>query len=892
MIRIGRGGILAIALVLAACAGSLVAPAAPALAVDPTVTLGGDPGFDSNSIADGTAQQPRWNSYPGSRWEIGAGQGAPIGSDLGIDVGGYVVGPVGYPSILTTGIGPVGGTPVAPDACPASAPCTTWFPWQIQFQGTWSVLGAHISGGDLFASTTSLVRYLQVSSSTSHDVTIGGALSYGMTATWDPSTDALYVQTAADPLMGYVVTFYQGSGSDPLYSRPALLTRAPTVSQTSWSLAETMTSGYLFASVGFWVKPETPADGLQRSAAALVSSLATAAVRTKAVMDSLLRSVPVPQSFGISGVNANGTSPGRDVNPAVQRSKYYRAWTFVVQQPIDRQTDWTQGTWAPLPAYGYPQVSCGKPALQAGFNTVDPILAASCPWDSLFGMQALAYVPAERVDAFASLIGMLSQILSGGGFSGERLPSRMAQTAWILYQQMKADPSQAATAQADLATVYPLLKNFLDYMEQHPSWDLNNANPSSDEHDIEYVSSWLFDVGFLQRIAAELGHSADVTAYQQRSATEMQNLRAWFFSNPDPTTIYTFYYSGSGAHFSSFRPWNVPASTLTTLAVPNLPQDLRDRLIHYWVHGHEDAVPASGVPSYDGFDPSIGGAGLGYVKYPDVSMIALGVIGWVGGPTPYQFVNAEARDAAYPSTYSEYLAPGDGLVVNNGQASTLFSAAQTIDLTLLQHGYALGAGGPYTVLSSPHDPGLYSGFEATDPPVAAHLGATAPLGGVSGVSAVTTAVSTSTPRSGARDLVFSGSTSAAAHDYASTEVFDLSAHPITVTAGTTLQYLILPQSSGVNAASSTHVAVDLVFDDGTVLRNLGATDQHGHGLSGLGQGGHLTVDAWNHVLSVVGGVAAGKRITHVVVDYDEQSAPAGGFRALIDDVSIANGYTG
>jgi hypothetical protein len=128
-------------------------------------------------------------------------------------------------------------------------------------------------------------------------------------------------------------------------------------------------------------------------------------------------------------------------------------------------------------------------------------------------------------------------------------------------------------------------------------------------------------------------------------------------------------------------------------------------------------------------------------------------------------------------------------------------------------------------------------------------------------------------------------------------VFDL-ASPITVTPGTTLQYSIFPQSSAsssnITTDASRYVAIDLVFDDGTVLRNLGAQDQHGNPMTpqGQGAGGDLELDAWNRVLSVIGAVASGKKVTQIILGFDQATGSQGGYAGYIDDLSIANGYTG
>src|SRR3954466_4351594 len=88
--------------------------------------------------------------------------------------------------------------------------------------------------------------------------------------------------------------------------------------------------------------------------------------------------------------------------------------------------------------------------------------------------------------------------------------------------------------------------------------------------------------------------------------------------------------------------------------------------------------------------------------------------------------------------------------------------------------------------------------------------------------------------SGLKALRYGGSLIADGHDHAYNRVFDVS---IPVTSGMQLAYKIFPEFTGADPArQSTYAAVDLGFSDGTYLRDLGATDQHGFPLTAQGQG--------------------------------------------------------
>ena len=144
--------------------------------------------------------------------------------------------------------------------------------------------------------------------------------------------------------------------------------------------------------------------------------------------------------------------------------------------------------------------------------------------------------------------------------------------------------------------------------------------------------------------------------------------------------------------------------------------------------------------------------------------------------------------------------------------------------------------------------------------------------------------------SGDTSLLYSGGAQGGAQDYAYVKVFDLSDNPLRVTKNTTLSYWIYPQSSqrqaGVSGDNSSCVAVDLVFSDGTALRDLNVTDDQGNTLTPQGQCGHLALDQWNQVSATIGAAAAGQSIVRIDVGYD-QPGSSGGYRGYVDDVTLS-----
>ncbi|MGI5214706.1 GH92 family glycosyl hydrolase [Plantactinospora sp. CA-290183] len=138
---------------------------------------------------------------------------------------------------------------------------------------------------------------------------------------------------------------------------------------------------------------------------------------------------------------------------------------------------------------------------------------------------------------------------------------------------------------------------------------------------------------------------------------------------------------------------------------------------------------------------------------------------------------------------------------------------------------------------------------------------------------------------GRNALQYSGGQTVDGRGYAYNQVFDVD---LGITPDTELSYAIFPELSGQDLDyPSTYAAVDLAFDDGTYLSDLGAVDQYGFGLSPQAQGvsKSLYADQWNLKRSRVGAVAAGKRAVRILVGYDSGTG-TGVFNGWVDDIRV------
>ena len=142
-------------------------------------------------------------------------------------------------------------------------------------------------------------------------------------------------------------------------------------------------------------------------------------------------------------------------------------------------------------------------------------------WDSVLGFQWLAYVAPDA--AWSAFRGLMSLVSAEGAISGESLPARKAQTAWILYSLTK-DRSQ-------LEEAYPEIRRNLLWEEKNPRWIYEDHN-NPDQRDLEFTAAWIYDADFAMKISNEIGNKADVEMWKKMQTETVANSRAWFFSDP------------------------------------------------------------------------------------------------------------------------------------------------------------------------------------------------------------------------------------------------------------------------------------------------------------------------------------------------------------------------
>ncbi|MGI6461564.1 MAG: glycosyl hydrolase family 28-related protein [Candidatus Hydrogenedentales bacterium] len=168
---------------------------------------------------------------------------------------------------------------------------------------------------------------------------------------------------------------------------------------------------------------------------------------------------------------------------------------------------------------------------------------------------------------------------------------------------------------------------------------------------------------------------------------------------------------------------------------------------------------------------------------------------------------------------------------------------------------------------------LATGWEADDPQGLANTLA-AEGGGLRGVEEGFCAPVDGTSQHGARALRVAGEARDREHSYL---YFSLFEEPLRIYSDTQLRYWFLP----VNEAGQ-HVAVDMFFDDGTMLRDSRIKTAEGVNIHpGTPKG---VVGEWQPV-TVPLGRHAGKSVRRIMAAYDQRGA-TGPFEAHIDDLEI------
>lgn len=614
------------------------------------VILGGDAHFDSDKIASAGQPERRWLSYPGARLclnpAISSQAVTQTPADLAIDLGGYVgTQVIRLPKVVRVGMVDAAHADGVPER--SATRSTTWYPYKLTFQATFAN-GVSLSGTDFFVNRdATLVRVLEARGAAGKLLDLEGTAAKNGQVTWDESSQTLVVRLD----QGYYALRFVRLSEDALKAEPLVV--KPSVKSGVWHVQLPLESGGASYGIGFGFATdrESSAAALARAKQAFDQPVGKSLAAAKSTMDQFLSRVPAPKHWGLDRVDAFG------VTPQMHRQSYYMAWAFLYQSLIDVLPE--------NPAFPYPQMSLGKGALWDGGERTSP---ATCGWESFLGIQWLAFV--EPDIAWQAYEGIMTRVDERGRLGGESLPSRKAQTAWILFQQ-KADAKR-------LAAAYPAIKRYLLWREQNPRWIWGeNKHNVADEKDMEFVVSWLFDIDYAAKIATVLGLKDEAAFWQSKTKPMVDNMGKWFFS--DPKALHQFYFANSGAYVQSGRDEVRPAMVLSGLGIPNLPPTMVTRMMEWFRKIHKPKASA------DGFD---------YLKYPDNNFLAYGLMER-NEPDGVEFIEAVLRDCIRGGEFAETLEGGAGAEPRTGGVKpSLFTAMNIIEFSWLLNGVRYDSGRP------------------------------------------------------------------------------------------------------------------------------------------------------------------------------------------------------
>lgn len=135
-------------------------------------------------------------------------------------------------------------------------------------------------------------------------------------------------------------------------------------------------------------------------------------------------------------------------------------------------------------------------------------------------------------------------------------------------------------------------------------------------------------------------------------------------------------------------------------------------------------------------------------------------------------------------------------------------------------------------------------------------------------------------KTGIHSVKISGRDNSAVESYADFKVFDVD---IPVLADTKLAFWTCPVND-----LGRYVSIDLLFTDGTRLRDFDAKDINGNSTNAAE--GRGTVNVWTKTVCNIGQWATGKTIDRILISYDHPGE-TGDFAAYIDDIFIYTGDT-
>lgn len=555
---------------------------------------------------------------------------------------------------------------------PAASASTTWQPEAIDYTAAFAD-GDTFSGFDTTVGVDGFGRVIRPKIAHGR---VGALGKYNGDAAYDATTGRLSVVTASGS-SSYAWTVQFPAGTELyFFASESSAQKGKNASTNSkpgggfW--AATMDASADFA-IGFGFAMLNSPDASERARALAASAVTAADSATVSALqnaragwtrhyDDFLAQVPAPQDFDLHGIDSKNVT-ATDVKRA-----YYTAWVGLeanIMEPTPETQDPGDDFW---------QIATGKPSTYAsGPRGAE----ASAEWDSLFGIQFMAYIRPEV--AWSAFKGNLKHAVPEPGTSHETLPSRKAQTAWILYE--------VTGEKTELASVYDRLVEYLDWASRDENMQWSYTSGGKAERDAEFYVSMIVDLGYAAKISAELGRSADADRWAQTAATLTQTYQSLFFpSGKDP--LYKHWIAND-------QGWPVQADqtepiqyVLTGLHTPGLGESYVNRLKALFTSNFSADKALAGLT----------GPGNKDIKAPDIQFVTYGLLDQGLATEAEQTIQIMNRDIIRAGVFAEvYGVNGDGSVWGGSVAPSIFGNIHLIDNVWMANGYRMDQGDPAIV---------------------------------------------------------------------------------------------------------------------------------------------------------------------------------------------------
>lgn len=554
----------------------------------------------------------------------------------------------------------------------------TWAPSRLDSHATYSGGGA-ITATDYFSDKSTVARQIDATGLTAGTFAVTSGVISG-TPSWDAQARVLTVTTMDDVRAYHFpanLTVYFGTKTS------GNVTFTVSAADTHW-FAVLPAGEIARISIGFspvsTATEDYPLAGAVTAATASATS-ATDATTATATWDTFwnafLTKVPAPQDFSLHGVDNYG------VDDADVQTAYYRAFINLEQNVLPA---------TPETGNYYVQLGTGK---ASGWMSGSPGTKNVASWDSLLGMQVLVY--ADPTTAMESFKGMMALVDDAGDITadsdkgGESLPSRKAQTAWILYQ--------ATGDKAALEEVYANLTRHLTWESKNLHWMVKDRGIYNEkQRDSEFVTSLLIDLEYAKKISTLLDHPADVTSWEQTQSHLQTKFDDWFIqADGSFAQKINLAADDDSAAVTGVASTGDSSAVLGALHAPGLSAAARTAI----------------KTRMTDWDATKQFAGLGSnLKAPNAQFITYGLLDQEQDSAKAgTLVGSIIRDVVRTGWFAEvYKQSGNGTSdapVTDGVRPSLFGLSMFIDAVWQNNGYRLDIGEPSFVrLSSDNDGGI------------------------------------------------------------------------------------------------------------------------------------------------------------------------------------------